>query len=497
MIKSWDDVADRPLSPYGIEAYVTNLQSLFLPAKGPFHSWIKPKGIIGEGEAYLGLAAMLFVLALVLLLYRHWRYGKIELVERIPNSGLLITSAIAGALVFTYAAGWLNALGLKYVNELVPQLKQFRSLGRLAWVPYFIFMIGMWVVTDHYWKKWQQRPSTYYLSLLPLAALVLWTVDAGLYFHAHTRDMLRPNLFKDATTTDQVGEMIRTAGLEWDDFQAGFSLPLTLLGPEKLQADRMVWNMRTMMPLSFQKGLPLLDVMMSRTSVSQGLDLMEVLSSPWIKKKRFKNTSDDYLLVMCEDQHLAEREKIFCSKGIFLGQTGAQTWHAIRPSDLEKYDNSWMQDPALDSIKATYINSYNEEDGPGYAGGGGHKISEEGEVIWKGKVPINTVHEISFWIYLDHERTLPQVSFRKLSGEGNTLYQAEFDYENQAEVHGSWVRAYWIFDASEPSEHFEVEVKGSGTWIDEVLIRPRNQNIKSISGEDVLYNNYRINEVEG
>ena len=107
------------------------------------------------------------------------------------------------------------------------------------------------------------------------------------------------------------------------------------------------------------------------------------------------------------------------------------------------------------------------------------------------------VHEISFWIYLDHERTLPQVSFRKLSGEGNTLYQAEFDYENQAEVHGSWVRAYWIFDAAEPSEHFEVEVKGSGTWIDEVLIRPRNQNIKSISGEDVLYNNYRINEVEG
>ena len=49
-LKINDPVQDRPTTPWGVETYITNVQSIFLPARGPIHELLKPKGMLPKGK---------------------------------------------------------------------------------------------------------------------------------------------------------------------------------------------------------------------------------------------------------------------------------------------------------------------------------------------------------------------------------------------------------------------------------------------------------------
>lgn len=494
-VKGIDTIDDRPSSPYGVNAYVTTIQSVVYPNKGPLKDVIDPGNVVGEGEGYLGLLSIPFVLVVLLLIYRRQRYGDRFLSNHIQNYSFFIASVITGLIVFLYSAGWLNQLGLKYINQIIPALQQFRSIGRLVWISYFMFVPAMLVITYSYWNHWRKNPDNYGISLIPLFALLFWGVEAFFYARSHTDNLVKENTFESNRHVDGIKQIMESSPYNFEDFQSSLGLPITILGPERLQIERGTWNQRILMPLSYQTGLPMMDIMMSRTSTSQALDLLEMFTPPYVPKQRLSHMNDQPVLILLDRNIAVGYERDLASRCQLLGQDEQQHW--LIADSITWFDHSLYEQITSsfqDTIQPAASRHFNEfTTNPSYAGAGSLQLNKDTFTIWQGRIPSSVIHEISFWVRLDHQTTcLPDIYFYKVNKQGKVLYRTHYDYGLQATAHRGWVRVVWNFDTPSPTDQFIITANGCQTLIDEVLVRPRDIDIYTISNQDTLFNNYNL-----
>ena len=107
---------------------------------------------------------------------------------------------------------------------------------------------------------------------------LFWGFEAWLNMRAIAAPVYHENKWMANDKNDYV-PLLTAAGKKPADFQAILQLPLVAIGNETVGVARGFWTLREGIHASMETGLPLIDYAMSRTSVSQGLDIIELIAT--------------------------------------------------------------------------------------------------------------------------------------------------------------------------------------------------------------------------
>ncbi|MFN0276644.1 MAG: hypothetical protein ACKVPJ_12935 [Chitinophagales bacterium] len=514
-----DTVEDRTPAPYGFFAYRATLQSVFLPREGVFADLVYNntslrRGDI-EGYAYVGgIASMIALISIITFIIRSVKQKtfKAKIIETPPRLSVYVLAAIL-SLLFSFAFPFI--LGLRTLPDVIPFIKQFRSLGRFAWIFYYVFTVYAVVYVYTFFQKiYSIKKIAAYLFITFLLAFSI--LETNVNFVRNKKLILHTsnhNPFK--VGSDNWKEILVKNNSSADDFQATLFLGFFLNGSEKLYVDRSAYDGGKAMEIAYQTGLPLINSMMSRTSVSQTLQLAQVVSHSTIKKTYPMLISKKDILLITNDKEITRQEKYLLANSKFICQEGHLKLYAMPVSILDDTQHflqedfihkkqTWYFNPvcqyyAEKPIQLFYSHEFEQNLSPEPFYGKGSFYSENGgglvaeipvqisEVIWI---------EVSVWAKTYAETTAyPYMKVKFIDAKNKIIKETSVNPKFSTDVINAWVRAAENFDV--PPECKKIILEASNDKMinfDNLLVRHTAYDViyAVVNDSTFTFNNYPI-----
>lgn len=466
LMRLTDPVGDRPANPNGMDEYIASWRTVFLPIANPiFNAWtapmLSPSDKSWEGIAYVGLggglAFLLLFPASVLRFFRHRRRGWRKALHRsLPSRNLGISLAVVVALLLlVFAMGFPFAIKPDRLTDLFPPIKQFRSLGRFAWLFYELWMVYLCYALYRLHRRWRLRRPwlAYALPLLVLASLFA----EGLGQLASVR--LRTHEAPPQMAAGQ--ELPWLKGIQAADYSAIVALPWFHAGGENLYTTGNS-HFDEAFALSLRTGLPLLDVMMSRTSVAQTWDQFQLATEPAQPLGLLPHLRDPRPLLAIRHGFRDTFDGAYFRYGL-PAQTDAQGGY-LYPLDLHAAERALLRPDTLvpaDSAAAPALFqlSFDQDgDAEGMFGTKGKSLlRSENNVLFDGNFPDAapaTTYTVSIWAKIRGDRlALTNFGLEVHDAQGQNRYWSYSTLNNFVRrIEGDWAlceRQVTLADASD------------------------------------------------
>jgi hypothetical protein len=180
------------------------------------------------------------------------------------------------------------------VEELINYfsfIKQFRAIGRFAWVFYYVSTLLMIYMVNKAYLNMQVQKRAAANLLIILIPLSL--VYEGIYYHKNTgKDISRSaNLFDLRQTTEQFREDIGT--LRPDRYQAIVAFPFFYIGSENFgkPANNEIYRLSQL--FSYHLHLPMFNSYLSRTSIQESKNIMQLMAGNFYNKEISRDIHSD------------------------------------------------------------------------------------------------------------------------------------------------------------------------------------------------------------
>ncbi len=528
--------------PYGFDYYLAGFETIFLPARpseyrpSPLWEVYKYTGIWDhfsdsdkdslEGSAYVGIVGfmMLWVIFLrmgwLLLaglqsaiqspekrLRAFWHRGAKRIFRPVLPAPLA-PAIWAAFLLLPLATGWLFDK-LPFLLEMADFLRQFRSLGRLAWPFYYAFMVlCAWLFFALYRRlRMQSRGSRLWLAgvWLILGASALWMLEARILYKAQTQfifqNTIDPN-YKNWKA--DYTALLTEKGYQPDDFQAILAFPFYHVGSEKLVMEG--WHASFFSKAaSLNLGLPIVNNYVARAPLTPSLETIQLVAHPLIRKTlpaKFPNQKPLLLLYTYTEEKPPMREAYLIDQSELLFQL-ANMHFALLPLDafedqaeeaVEKFEglkDSLYQAAVgvfvTDSTNAIVIEGFDKEKGEM------KHVEERNAVIFEGEIPSasdNTPMELSIWVKLDIESNyLPGLIVQQFEGETSVSWDWK-GMKSTTDVVGEWARVEIPFSLQKAGNRIRLFSDGEKLSFDNLLIRPQGVDVYCEAGGRLVLNNY-------
>jgi hypothetical protein len=315
-----DHHPSRTTEPYGNDALVENPSTLLAPDFGPFQPFLTKlfPGKIGhfEGHSYLGLFTI--VMLAVFLITLPFLAKKIRIKKE--ALALLITSFMLLMVSFGVHVALMNRLGLS-----IASLNQFRAVCRFAW--YFYHALPVFLVVTIYYSvaSMKNKINGPFLSiLLPLLFFALNMVEADAYLKKDRSAFWKfRNILNEEQLSKEEERLI--SEIKTQQAQAIIPLPLFMLGSEMY--DR-VGGDNSLVPsvlISFHAKLPIMSTWLSRTSMTETAQIVELLNS--YKKNRpavRRLNGTNFIVVNTTDQLLPDETRLSATLSPFYRNDSLQ-----------------------------------------------------------------------------------------------------------------------------------------------------------------------------
>jgi len=475
-----DPYADRPTAPYGLLSYVASFQSVFIPVMEPFKSLFTSYFFRlfvpahWEGYAYVGLVpALCGAAALVtLVLNRRWRGLAMPV---LPDA--LRAVWLPAFIVLLFSMAFFHHLGLSWLGEHFSAIRQFRSLGRMAWVFYYVFSV--WAVVYLYRVFRVMRGVhggrlRFHAWLLIVLSLGWWTLDAIVNIKAVKEQMIANPHGRDMFGTS-FADMLAAHGIDPGGFQAILPLPFELIGSEKLELGLMSPATPVAMQASFSTGIPMVNGVMSRTSLAVTGSVAQWVAHPLMPQSVTHDLPDHRdLLVIAVGDGLTEGERFAISNATLLFANDAYSLYRLSPDDWEKA-RSDIREATLTDTSAM----------PSF-------FLREKEIA----VPVDGLlldttlaagdHEFSLWLAIDPSTTsLPVLEWQV--GDAMESRRCGFN----AEVWEGWLRVARHLHL-EREEKVRFLLRSQGATVSRVLLRNANTHVRTASDGVTYYDNFPL-----
>lgn len=510
-----DPIADRPSSPYGFFIYRATWDSVFLPVQGPlWEGWYRffkgPRPEV-EGFAYVGLVATLVGLMTIVRTVRlGWKYRYDRMFwPALPRD--LMVGFWAGFLLLLFAMAIPFRWHLEWLLDILTPLKQFRSLGRFAWVFFYTFSVYAAVYLYLIYRRTRQKGLPVVGRWILFSALIIWLWDAAIQVDKHAEVVLKTkgdNVF--ANQEPDFGKWLQDAGSEPEDFQALLPVPSFFTGSEKFvpKPPSHPTTARAY-KLAYNLGLPMACGSMSRTSVSQSGQLIQILSGDLIEKTvldHYPNRKPILILhekgapITPEETQLMTKairitpDDRFALYKLELDSLESLRWDEVinrfdkeKDSVLVQSDNLWMS-----GQKWTYFEGFDEN---GLSGFGQEYLTgtkTEPLFVFNDTIPSDDSMEFSIWIKVD-----PAVSgFPALFYREYNHAKEQIDYQQLPIMFGQTVYKDWLYTS------YIFKPRASGNWIqfwlrdntpvvESMLIRPTDTDIfLPLPDHGLMFNNF-------
>ncbi len=504
--------------PYGFLNYVAGMETIFVPTHAPFRTiwdyFIRVKSMTNEGYAYVGFVGLLvlvFVIIRLVQLARRQQWGRIFR-PVLPHT--LQVSLWAAFLVLLPAM----AIPFKWYPEMLEYLgpiRQFRSLGRAAWVFYYVWMVfSAWYLYAlmRYFRQQARGSRLGQVGVILLSFCVLsWTLEAWILVKVkadNIRSWPRNQLVE--WDTDFVGRLAEN-GYQPEDFQAILALPYFHHGSEKLVWQTYLSN-KVGFGLALDTGLPLVQTIAARASVAHTLEALQLTSHPLLPRTWPAQLTDKRPLLLVyvhgvtdfmvgEEWLIARADSIARWEYATLARLDLTDLASEGPakkaaffadSSLQAQPGPWYTQPANSPV-------YWE----GFGDGAGAPLGEQAQMGQNNGVllfdreldlPAGTRLEVSAWAKVDRETNyLPNLYVQQYQGE-TRVGNARVSLIEGRDVYQEWVLGSDTLEWQGPGNRLTLSVDDRAVWFDRVLVRPLESEVFYYQPGDstVWYNNFPL-----
>jgi len=499
-----DPIEDRTPEPWGFFEFHAIWEGIVTSLDQPYFRWIdqnliKIQSLGLENKSYIGLVAIATLIAILL----NWgaRHFKGPLIEEGGNKkGFLNTMFWASFALLLFAHGLpFTAPGLEFLLDYAGPIRQFRSVGRFAWLFYYTanILVFVWLYEKSKTHSWQ------WFLLVP--ALVILGLEAKNSSYSYNLAMDEVEEFKPGQ------QFLDYPGINYKAYQAILTVPYYNIGSDQFWWEPEGFILQKSLTLSTQTGLPVTSAMLTRSSRSQTLKQLQLATEPY----RLPVILDDFpnqkpLLMILDQQefdkeraryeHLLEGADLIYSEGdrlrmYRLALSSFEDRLNQKVKDLRRkieQDTTllWTGDFAVSDPGPRFFYDDLAEGGAldeVYYGAGAYQgQTGQANIFTVPNLPEQRVGEdytVSIWMYIgDDRRTRAQVRWLEKNQAGDILQEKAEVAHHLIDLFdpNGWALVEMDFQAKATDSYFELSIENKRLkkqilYLDELLVRPKSQ----------------------
>jgi len=483
-----DTATDRPKNPYGMDVYKTEIADLF-----PFYGWsnafsdslINFRDSHTEGYSYVSFLPflVLIVISVFLLINRNFLFKRWK-----DLTFSLRSSIIAALLCLTVAMGVHLIITEGIILEILPQLKQFRGLGRFSWPFYYVIFLSSAIIL---WQFIGGLKGKFLKTTIPLIVIILWICETYSYQKEFRKSIDTYSSVDLLNSQKTIANTLNTSQYKDVKFQAILTLPPSTEGGEKINLNNDYHIKTRVLPYSYQTGLPTTTAIMSRVPISTTLGILKMSSSSFGQKTSEKESlfTEEPFLTVIHKNFLSEFSDIL-EYSEYIGKSEYLHYYST-PSERVKKRQCY--EIAQNSIDLKDLRTYQNNDTLLYFDDfntHNHEgIKKSGALFCENRrcevldlpisIDLNGEINLSFWQkIMDDKSSVPTFLFEVFDKENNKILSDEFRdwHMPRMEVYDDWVRFKRTYTLDLKAKRAKFMINGDYIYIDNFLVTSSNIN---------------------
>lgn len=512
---------DRSPQPWGFFQFNATPGGLFFSQDNPFWRWVSNRIFSIQWESfsdieryqYLGLTFPFFLLLLMVIhfLPKHRHYFYTLFSEKDVGLLAVVLSAII-LLIISFGFPFIIS-GFEGLLSYTGPFRQFRSVGRFAWVFYYAIHIMMAVSLFRFFKG-------------KSIAFFVWSI----YFALMALDLIhyhrRLNLGMEAIPELEMGRKISfLTGIQAEKFQSIITIPYFNLGSDQFWREPEGFILQKALLMSAKTGLPTNSAMLTRTSRKQTINQLQWVSETYKYPLLLKGLNDKRPFLLMVDKSNLDNEKgkpygHLLKYASILHEEDRMSLYllpyiAFEKSVLDKVkEANNLMSSNLKANSTTYSsendaeflfedwNKGNNVNQLKYAGKSGFKyLLNSGDALFQGKIADSAKEGawiFSVWMYIDEDkRTTSQFTIREVT-KNKEKYEEIFPSHPNIHVFddNGWalIEIPWVLQRSGSQITITAnnpDLKKTNVFIDEMLVRPFSSVLTKTENDFIWVNNRR------
>ncbi len=455
-LKFGDPVNDRPNNPWGFFEYKSSLKGILLNFDLPITKWINTNWLnieeAGlEGKSYLGFPSMIFSIIIIIkgtfLLFKN-KLRKQFFIKEYPSQNAFFAALIL--LIFSMGIPFI--FGLESLVDHLGLIKQFRSIGRFAWVFYYIFGIISLSAIYSIIKKSYISNKIYIIAFF-LISTQIWIYEIGV-LHGDKNISFQHNCNHEYW--DKVEQDLNELQLE--KYQFIVPVPFFHTGSEYIHvSNNSPFELYT--SISLRTGLPTPASSFCRTSLSQTIENLKLIygtkSNP-----EWNNNESPLLLLFGPSPKLASRDQYFFDSSTTIYENDKFTLkefssehYKLKNEEFEKFNK-----PNINGNQSVALNSIdiNQQSTPNFS----IKTKPGENIIFKGKLTDIGKEQlyISLWVKTKFENSDHRTSIiiKRYNDSGEVINENKREFlKNYYDSVDGWIQLklpawIWLNDGEDP-----------------------------------------------
>ncbi len=518
-LKITDNHVGRTTNPWGIYELHASFSSVFIPKRGPIAELVK--SIIPtinpsiEGISYIGIVSLFTCFGLLFyVLKRIIRYKKQPIKPWINNAfvNYLIIIGVFSLLFSMLFPFWWK---LEKLLEYLQFVKQFRAVGRFAWIFYFIIAIVATFKIQEYIMR-IHPPFWVSKMLVPIVFLAIPLAESVEY---HKEIQNSAAEFNNVFDAKQLSKEIQSslASINQIKYQAIIPLPYYYIGSDNFgkTANDSIYKLSK--TFSFHLELPIMASFLSRTSISESKKMMQITGLNYYPKLIEANIVDPrpFLLVANKTGVTIDELKIISRANLILNSDSYSIYEISKDSLFhDERESAWNritnQKENLAKPNETIYENFENETFTGMLSNSAKQI--DGGVysiihtLKNNQFKKDEEYVLSMWMNNfgpnNGQDQLSGYCFIEKNYNGEKSWITGIISPNQSSnIFNNWSFVEVHFWGQEPDATYDIMFKRDGfinlpVEIDHLLVRPANKDYRNIFnwGKDSIlhYNGHLI-----
>ena len=292
----------RTDNPYGFFEYYADFDSILLPHHGPLKGFIfslLPNFTqTWEGWAYIGLGTIVLLPFIAFFFLKNFCKKETQPINKI---------LLAASLLLVFSFGIPFRFGLEGLLDYISLLKQFRAVGRFAWVFYFAISIYAFYLINFWAERIQPKVGKVSFMLLLPAIMIA----EGIPYHAEVGNKISQttNGFNSKQLDHNLSSILEE--IDTSKFQAIVPIPFYNIGSENYEKEASNETYVNSMLLSYHTGSPLTASYLTRVSLQESKNAMQFFAPSFYKKNIESDLSSTlpFLVIWNKNVSLEKEEK--------------------------------------------------------------------------------------------------------------------------------------------------------------------------------------------
>ncbi|MHC1777143.1 MAG: hypothetical protein AB9834_17210 [Lentimicrobium sp.] len=525
-IRITDSHTGRTDNPSGFFLYVAEADDVFVPSHPPLRPVLDSltgNGIRQQWEAwsYVGLFTTLLVVVFIFMGLFRLAKRKNTAIDRFFTSRILNISLLAAFLVLLFAMA-VPFRQFPVLADIIPYVKQFRALGRFTWPFYFVITVfTATVLSVLYERSGSIKGRNIVIGLALLAGLA--NIAEALPYHREMSWSITrsPNLFQRENLSKSFKSALDT--IQTEDYQAIVTLPFFYQGSESYSRPRSEESSRASMVFAFHTGIPLVCANLTRTSIQESKNIVQLVSPDYYKKGIESDLPDNrpFLVIRTSDA-LTEYEEAVFRKCRPLFQSNEISLYSLLKADLfsssapaifanfRASESQMFQRDGFFLTKDSSFLYYNDFENlkseKPFRGKGGFQSVKKGKNVLTefgpGTFKAGNQYQISVWMFNGMPDAL-NMWFRFIVEEydetADTWKSTTWFPEHSEVINGDWSLVEGVFEVSNPNNRIYIVTIGKKEareplFVDDLLIREKGTDVYRFNDGylSLFYNNHEV-----